>query len=95
MSNNLGLTAIGTRLIVRPVNKEKISKGGIIIPEKSQKKSSIGEVLQAGPECDTCKKGDVIMYEPLAGTEITAENEEKLLIMMEHSVMMIMKKAAS
>jgi chaperonin GroES len=80
------------RVIVRAAAAEEKTAGGIIIPDTAQEKPQRGVVVAAGngkvDEPMTVKIGDTVLYGKYAGTEITIEGEE-LLIMRESDILAI------
>ena len=83
------------RIIIRPLEAEEKTAGGIIIPDNVKEKSQKGEVMAVGPGkvSDegaviemTLKVGDKVLYGKYAGTEIQIEGEE-CLIMRESDVL--------
>lgn len=54
---------------VQPEKKETVTKGGIIIPEPSQKRSPKGTVLAAGLNVEEVKEGDSVLYLQNTGLE--------------------------
>ena len=83
------------RVLVRRVDEDEKTKGGIIIPDTAKEKPSEGEVLAAGPgarrEDGTLqpmdvKKGDRILFNKWSGTEVKVDGED-LLIMKESDIM--------
>ncbi len=96
------------RILVRRVESEEKTKGGIIIPDTAKEKPQEGEVIAVGPgarnesgqiQALDVKAGDRILFGKWSGTEIKI-NGEDLLIMKESDVMGIilaqaeLKKAA-
>lgn len=89
------LQPLDDRIVVRPIKKEEMTKGGIILPDTAKEKPQEGEVIAVGPgkltddgtriEMDI-KKGDKVMYAKFSGTEIKLDDEE-LLIMRESDVL--------
>ncbi len=83
------------RVVVRRVNAEEKTAGGIILPDSAQEKPSEGEVVAVGSgarneagsivELDV-KKGDLVLFGKWSGTEIQV-NGEDLLIMKESDIM--------
>ena len=83
------------RVLVRRVESEEKTAGGIIIPDSAQEKPQEGEVMAVGPggrdesgkqtPLDV-KKGDRILFGKWSGTEVKIDGEE-LLIMKESDVM--------
>jgi len=96
------------RVVVRRIEAEEKSAGGIIIPDTAKEKPSQGEVIAVGPggRDDTGKlipidvrEGDRVLFGKWSGTEVKIDGEE-LLIMKESDIMGIIdepvakKKAA-
>ena len=87
------------RVLVRRVDEDEKTSGGIIIPDTAQEKPSQGEVVSVGPgERDDngnrvtldVKKGDKILFGKWSGTEVNVNGEE-LLIMKESDIMGIVE----
>ena len=86
------------RVVVRRVEEDTKTKGGIIIPDTAQEKPMQGEVIAVGPggrdengkliPIDV-KNGDVILFGKWSGTEVKLNGEE-LLIMKESDIMGIL-----
>lgn len=92
MANNVNITPLHDRVIVKPAAAEETTKGGIIIPDTAKEKPQRGTVIAAGPgkkdEPVTVKSGDMVLYGKYAGTEITVEGED-YLIMRESDILAI------
>ena len=83
------------RVVVRRVNAEEKTAGGIILPDSAQEKPSEGEVVAVGSgarneagkvvELDV-KKGDLVLFGKWSGTEVQVGGED-LLIMKESDIM--------
>jgi chaperonin GroES len=93
------LTPLGNNVIVKPVDEETVSKGGIIIPDTAKEKPHEGEIIAAGPGKINkagnllpmdIKVGDRIIYAKYTGSEIKIDNE-KYLIMPESDILAIKK----
>ena len=87
------------RVLVRRVDEDEKTSGGIIIPDTAKEKPSQGEVVPVGPgERDDngnrvtldVKKGDKILFGKWSGTEVNVNGEE-LLIMKESDIMGIVE----
>ncbi|NKK76860.1 co-chaperone GroES [Rhizobium leguminosarum] len=87
------------RILVRRVDSEEKTKGGIIIPDTAKEKPQEGEVIAVGPGARNdagqiqpldVKIGDRILFGKWSGTEIKI-NGEDLLIMKESDVMGIIE----
>ena len=82
------------RVVVKRVDAEDKSKGGIIIPDTAKEKPSQGEVIAVGPVGGTkaaidkpdVKTGDRVLFGKWSGTEVKLDGEE-LLIMKESDIM--------
>jgi len=83
------LQPLGDRVLVKPLEAEEKSAGGIILPEKAQEKPREGEVIAVGPgkvndkgerKPMTVKVGDTVVYSEYGGTEIAYEGTDYLLI---------------
>jgi chaperonin GroES len=83
------------RVIVKRVDAEEKSKGGIIIPDTAKEKPQEGEVVAVGPGgrdesgkliAIDVKAGDRVLFGKWSGTEVKLDGEE-LLIMKESDIM--------
>lgn len=84
MAKSLSIKPLADRVIVKPAAAEEKTKGGIIIPDTAQEKPQKGVVVAAGPgkkdEPVTVKEGDTVLYGKYAGSEITFEGEDYLIM---------------
>ena len=89
------------RVVVRRLESEERTKGGIIIPDTAKEKPQEGEVVAVGPGARDesgkiqpldLKAGDRILFGKWSGTEVKIDGEE-LLIMKESDVMGIIEGA--
>ena len=92
MSKKLQVTPLHDRVIVKAAAAEEKTAGGIIIPDTAKEKPHRGVIIAAGTgkkdEPMTVKVGDTILYGKYAGTEITHEGKE-YLIMRESDILAI------
>jgi chaperonin GroES len=92
MANNLKVTPLHDRVIVKPAKAEDKTAGGIIIPDTAKEKPQRGTVIAAGPgkkdEPVTVKVGDTVLYGKYSGTEIQLDGDD-LLIMRESDILAI------
>lgn len=92
MANKVNITPLHDRVIVKPAPAEEKTAGGIIIPDTAKEKPQRGSVIAAGPgkkdEPMTVKTGDTILYGKYAGTEISLEGED-FLIMRESDILAV------
>jgi len=89
------LQPLGDRVVVKPIPKEDVTKGGILLPDTAKEKPQEGKVIAVGPGRLTddgkrivmdVKKGDVVIYAKYGGTEIK-EDEEELIILRESDIL--------
>ena len=94
----MAFTPLHDRVLVRRVESDEKTAGGLIIPDSAKEKPAEGEVVSvgAGARDDDggrvamdVKAGDKILFGKWSGTEITLDGEE-LLIMKESDIMGIM-----
>jgi chaperonin GroES len=87
------------RVVVRRLNAEEKTAGGIIIPDTAKEKPMEGEIVAAGPGARNeagqlvaldVKAGDHILFGKWSGTEVKIDGEE-LLIMKESDIMGIIE----
>ncbi len=77
------------RIIIKRIEEEDTSKGGIIIPDTAKEKPQEGRVVAVGKgvirddgklQKLDIKKGDRVLFGKFAGTEVTLEGEEHLIL---------------
>ena len=87
------------RVVVRRLEEEERTKGGIIIPDTAKEKPQQGEVIAVGPGARNeqgqlvaldVKEGDRILFGKWSGTEVKIDGEE-LLIMKESDILGILE----
>ncbi|MDE2466782.1 MAG: co-chaperone GroES [Alphaproteobacteria bacterium] len=90
---------LGDRVVVRRVQEEQKTSGGIIIPETAQEKPQEGEIIAVGPGAldehgkrvaPEVKVGDFVLFGKWSGTEVKIDGQE-LLIMKESDIMGIIE----
>jgi chaperonin GroES len=95
----MNLRPLNDRVVVKRMEEEQKTAGGIIIPDTAKEKPIQGEVIAAGngktQEDGTkraldVKKGDRVLFGKYAGTEITIEGQE-VLIMREDDILAIIE----
>jgi chaperonin GroES len=88
-AKSVKLEPMADRMVVRPIQTEEVTKGGIVLPDTAKEKPQEGEVLAVGPGrmSDDGKripmdiqKGDVVLYSKYGGTEIKVEDEELIIL---------------
>ena len=93
------LRPLHDRVIVRRVEEEKMSSGGIVIPDNAAEKPIRGEVIAVGngkildngeQRALDVKAGDKVLFGKYSGTEVKVDDEE-LLVMREDDIMAIIE----
>jgi chaperonin GroES len=83
------LQPLGDRVVVKPMPKEEVTKGGIVLPDTAKEKPQEGKVIAIGPGKLTedgkrlpmdVKVGDKVIYAKYGGTEIKEDNEELIIL---------------
>ena len=90
--SKVNIKPLADRVLVEPAAAETKTVGGIIIPDTAKEKPQKGTVIAVGPgkkdEPVTVKVGDTVLYGKYAGTEISIEGDD-LLIMRESDILAI------
>ena len=90
------------RVVVRRIDEESKTAGGIIIPDTAQEKPSQGEIISVGPGARDeagrlvaleVKKGDLVLFGKWSGTEVKIDGKD-LLIMKESDILGILEGKA-
>jgi chaperonin GroES len=98
----MAFTPLHDRVLVRRVEGEEKTKGGLIIPDSAKEKPAEGEIIAVGAGARDedgdriamdVKVGDRILFGKWSGTEVTIDGEE-LLIMKETDIMGILGNAS-
>ena len=95
------LKPLGDRVVVKPLEEEERTKGGIVLPDTAKEKPQHGEVVAVGPgEWDDdgkkrialdVKEGDRVLFAKYAGTEVKSD-EGDLLILRATDILAIVEK---
>ena len=93
------LQPLADRLVVKPMAKEEVTKGGIFLPDTAKEKPQEGEVVAVGPGRMTddgkriaidLKVGDRVIYSKYGGSEIKIDDVE-MIILRESDILAIKK----
>jgi chaperonin GroES len=89
MEGIMKLRPLADRVVVKPVEDQDKTPGGIILPDTAKEKPMKGEIISVGPgslndkgervKLDV-KKGDVVIYGKYSGTEFKLDNQEYLIL---------------
>jgi len=96
----MNIQPLGDRVVVKPLEAENKTKGGIVLPDTAKEKPQEGKVVAVGKgkvlengtlQAPEVKVGDKVLYGKYSGNEITTKDGEELLIMREEDVLAIIK----
>jgi chaperonin GroES len=96
----MDIQPLGDRVVVKPLEPEEKTKGGIVLPDTAKEKPQEGKVVAVGKgkvlEGGTIqplevKVGDKVLYGKYSGTEITTKDADELLILREEDILAIIK----
>ena len=99
----MGFRPLHDRVVVRRLEGEEKTKGGIIIPDTAKEKPQEGEIVAVGPGARDesgklqpldVKAGDRVLFGKWSGTEIKLDGED-LIIMKESDIMGVLETASS
>ena len=91
---------LGDRIVVKVLEAEEVTKGGIVLPDTAKEKPQEGKVVAVGKgkildngqiQAPEVKAGDRILFGKYSGTEITTKSGEELLIMREEDILAVLK----
>jgi len=91
------------RVVVRRIEEDERTRGGIIIPDTAKEKPQQGEIVAVGPGAPDdkgkvqpldVKPGDLVLFGKWSGTEVKLDGEE-LLIMKESDILGVLEGAAA
>ncbi len=80
---------LGDRIVIKPIEQEEVSKGGLVLPDTARERPQEGEVVAAGPGRLTDEGnripmelvvGDKVLYAKYAGTELKEDDEDYLVL---------------
>jgi chaperonin GroES len=83
------LQPLADRLVVKPIEREEVTKGGIVLPDTAKEKPQEGKVMAIGPGrlsedgkriAMDVKVGDIVIYSKYGGTEYKVDDEELVIL---------------
>ncbi|MCG8430635.1 MAG: co-chaperone GroES [Candidatus Omnitrophica bacterium] len=89
---------LGDRVVLKPLEAESKTKGGIVLPDTAKEKPQEGKVIAVGTgkvlesgevRALEVKVGDRVLYGKYAGNEITTKEGEELMIMREDDILAV------
>ena len=95
------LKPLGDKVVVKRLEAETTTKGGIVLPDTAKEKPKRGKVLAVGPgktldsgevAKPTVKKGDEVIFSSFAGPEIEVDGQEMLIMSTDDILAVLAKK---
>jgi len=83
------LEPLADRLVVKPIEREEVTKSGIVLPDTARERPQEGEVLAVGPGrlsedgkriAMDVKVGDIVIYARYGGQEYKIDDEEVIIL---------------
>ncbi|MBI5416087.1 MAG: co-chaperone GroES [Candidatus Omnitrophica bacterium] len=96
----MDIQPLADRIVVKPLDAEEVTKGGIVLPDTAKEKPQEGKVVAVGKgkvtddgkiQAPEVRVGDRILYGKYSGTEISTKGGDEYLIMREDDVFAIVK----
>jgi len=95
------LKPLADRVMIEPIEKEKTTPGGIILPETAKERPQEGKIIAIGPgrrdeqgnriPMDV-KVDDRVLYAKYAGTEVKLEGDKKVLVLRESDILAVIEE---
>ena len=84
----MGVKPLGDRVLIKPLEEEGKTKGGIVLPDTAKEKPQEGRVIAVGKGKQEegkiipleIKEGDKVLYGKYSGTEVTIDKEEYIIL---------------
>ncbi|MBU0547817.1 MAG: co-chaperone GroES [Candidatus Omnitrophica bacterium] len=96
----MDIKPLGDRIVVKPLEAENKTKGGIVLPDTAKEKPQEAKVVAVGKgkvlengtlQAPEVKVGDKVLFGKYSGNEITTKEGEELLILREEDILAIIK----
>ncbi len=90
---------VGDRVVVKPAQKEEVTKSGIVIPDTAKEKPQEGTIIAVGAgkltekgdrQALEVKEGDKVLFAKYGGTEFKLDGED-LLVLRESDILAILE----
>jgi chaperonin GroES len=83
------LQPLADRVVVKPIEREEVTRGGIVLPDTAKERPMEGEVIAVGPGKMTddgkriamdVKVGDIVVYAKYGGTELKVDGKDLMIL---------------
>jgi chaperonin GroES len=95
----MNIKPLGDRVLIKQIDSEEVTKGGIVLPDTAKEKPQEGEVLAVGPGkmLDNGQRapmevqvGDRVLFAKYAGSEIKQGGEEYMILNSERDILAVL-----
>ncbi len=89
---------LGDRVVIKPLECEEVTKGGIVLPDTAKEKPQEGEVIAVGPgrmlddgkrAAMEVKVGDIVLFAKYAGTELKRDGENYIILNADRDILAV------
>lgn len=96
----MDIKPLGDRILIKQLEAEEKTKGGIVLPDTAKEKPQEGKVIAVGPgkvlesgkiQEPGVKVGDKVLYGKYSGTEVSTKSGEEYIIIKEEDILAIIK----
>ena len=93
------LKPLSDRVVLKSIETEEVTKGGIVLPGSAKEKPQMAEVIAVGPGGVVDGKevkmyvavGDKVIYQKYAGTEVKFERDEEFIIVRQNDILAVVE----
>jgi len=76
----IGIEPLGEMVLIELEQAAEKTASGLMLPEAAREKMNVGTVVAVGPDAENVKAGNKVIYKKYAGTELTWDDKEYLLV---------------
>ena len=76
----IGIEPLGEMVLSELEQAAEKTASGLMLPEAAREKMNVGTVVAVGPDAENVKAGNKVIYKKYAGTELTWDDKEYLLV---------------
>ena len=76
----IGIEPLGEMGLIELEQAAEKTASGLMLPEAAREKMNVGTVVAVGPDAENVKAGNKVIYKKYAGTELTWDDKEYLLV---------------
>lgn len=90
----MNIKPLGDRVVVKIMDREEKTQGGIVLPDTAKEKPQQGKVVAVGPNASEkagfeLKEGDIVIYSKYGGMEVKYEGEDYLILNGENDILAV------